>query len=78
MSERKRKSGRSARPDVAACRKIVLPPANEQTDSLHGVLRSREEHESAGLRGWIRRYVALVAEADVEARGNSGKEPEGP
>ena len=42
------------------------------------LLRSNEREESPALRAWIRRYVALVAEADVEARGSSGKEPEGP
>jgi hypothetical protein len=57
---------------LSECLEVELAPRMLVVDS------DPAANECPALRAWIRRYVALAAEADVEARGNSEQEPEGP
>lgn len=79
MSERERKSSRSARPPVEACRDLVLSSPGATPADQATPLRSNERETSPALRLWVRRYVAALAEADTAARVNDGaEEPEDP
>lgn len=68
MSERGKKSSRSARPPAEACRDLVLSSPAETAPGSAVPLRSNERETSSALRAWVRRYVAALAEADAEAR----------
>lgn len=77
MSEARKNLGARARPGAGRCRPVVLSPAGETGPNRRSAapLSGSEAH---ALRAWVRRYVALVAEADTEGRASSGKEAHGP
>jgi hypothetical protein len=78
MSEARKNLGARARPSAGRCRALVLSPAGEAGQNGIGAQAPLSASEAHALRAWVRRYVALVIEADAAARANPGEEAHGP
>lgn len=78
MSEARKNLGARARPGARRCRALVLSPAGEAAPNGRSPAAPLSGSEGHALRAWVRRYVALVAEADAATRASSGKEAHGP
>ncbi|MBV9109103.1 MAG: hypothetical protein JO306_06840 [Gemmatimonadetes bacterium] len=79
MPNRTRETPAASQADPEGCPTLVLPTAAAVAAGGRVSVRVQEGEEIAGLREWVRRYVAAVVEADAaaRARGGSGGEEDG-
>jgi hypothetical protein len=68
MPKRTQEHPESASAIREGCPTLVLSPATTLPARTRVSVEAREGEELADLRAWVRRYVALVVEADAVAK----------